>query len=132
MDTRGERSAANKPPTAPDVRIEATNFGPIKRAAVDLRPLTVFVGPSNTGKTYFAVLIYALYRVLGGFRALLKRVWVGRGPIVGSAGFRLGGVTAFTGRLKAGDGGPGVEGAGGMGAARAGGVRPVISSTVNN
>ena len=57
-------------PTDPDVRIEATNFGPIKQAAVDLRPLTVFVGPSNTGKTYFAVLIYALYRVLGGFRRL--------------------------------------------------------------
>ena len=78
MDTRGDRPAADTPPTVPDVRIEATNFGPIKRAAVDLRPLTVFVGPSNTGKTYFAVLIYALYRVLGGFRRL-------PGPLQGEA-----------------------------------------------
>ena len=70
MDTRGDRTAADTPPTVPDVRIEATNFGPIKRAAVDLRPLTVFVGPSNTGKTYFAVLLYALYRVLGGYNRL--------------------------------------------------------------
>ena len=70
MDTPADRATADTPPTAPDVRIEATNFGPIKHAAVDLRPLTVFVGPSNTGKTYFAVLIYALYRVLGGFRRL--------------------------------------------------------------
>ena len=27
-----------------------------------LRPLTVFVGPSNTGKSYLAILIYALHR----------------------------------------------------------------------
>ena len=29
---------------------------------IDLRPLTVFVGPSNTGKSYLAILIYALHR----------------------------------------------------------------------
>lgn len=54
----------------PDVQISATNFGPIASSTVDLRPLTVFVGPSNTGKTYFATLIYALHRVLGGFPQL--------------------------------------------------------------
>ena len=70
MDSLGDRTTPDTPPAGPDVRIEATNFGPIERAAVDLRPLTVFVGPSNTGKTYFAVLIYALYRILGGFRRL--------------------------------------------------------------
>ena len=70
MDTHGERTTPDTPPTGLDIRIEATNFGPIERAAVDLRPLTVFVGPSNTGKTYFAVLIYALYRILEGFRRL--------------------------------------------------------------
>ena len=68
MDDPGNRTTPDTPPAGPDVRIEAANFGPIERAAVDLRPLTVFVGPSNTGKTYFAVLIYALYRILGGFR----------------------------------------------------------------
>ena len=51
----------------PDVQISATNFGPIASADVNLRPLTVFVGPSNTGKTYFAILIYALQRILTGF-----------------------------------------------------------------
>ena len=54
--------------TRPDVRISATNFGPIASGTVDLRPLTVFVGPSNTGKTYFATLIYALHRLLTGFQ----------------------------------------------------------------
>ena len=56
--------------THPDVRISATNFGPIASSTVELRPLTVFVGPSNTGKTYFAILIYALHRILGGFPRL--------------------------------------------------------------
>lgn len=51
-------------------RIEVENFGPIRSGCVDLRPLTVFIGPSNTGKTYFAVLIYALHRVLSGFSRL--------------------------------------------------------------
>ncbi len=51
----------------PDVRIEVRDFGPLARGDVELRPLTVFVGPSNTGKTYLAILIYALHRVFGGF-----------------------------------------------------------------
>ena len=67
MDTHGDRATPDATLTDLEIRIEATNFGPIKSAAVDLRPLTVFVGPSNTGKTYFAVLIYALYRILDGF-----------------------------------------------------------------
>ena len=50
-------------PNAPgDYTITATNFGPIGEAEVDLRPLTVFVGPSNTGKSYLATLLYALHR----------------------------------------------------------------------
>lgn len=58
-------------PTSPrNVRVEVENFGPIRSGAVDLRPLTVFVGPSNTGKTYLATLIYALHRVFGGIDRL--------------------------------------------------------------
>ena len=54
----------------PNVRISVTNFGPITSATIDLRPLTVFVGPSNTGKTYLAILIHALHRVFEGFPRL--------------------------------------------------------------
>ncbi|MYC93410.1 MAG: AAA family ATPase [Caldilineaceae bacterium SB0661_bin_32] len=54
----------------PDFHVSVSNFGPIESGAVDLRPLTVLVGPSNTGKTYFAVLVYALRRIMGGFRRL--------------------------------------------------------------
>ncbi len=45
----------------PKVEIAVESFGPIAKANIDLRPLTVFVGPSNTGKTYFATLVYALH-----------------------------------------------------------------------
>ncbi len=48
------------------LELEVTDFGPIVNAKVDLRPLTVFVGPNNTGKSYLAILVYALHRVLGG------------------------------------------------------------------
>ncbi len=49
------------------VEISVRNFGPISEATIDLRPLTVFVGPSNTGKTYFSTLIYALHGAYSGF-----------------------------------------------------------------
>ena len=42
--------------------LRVTDFGPIAAAAVNLRPLTVFVGPSNTGKSYLATLIYCLHQ----------------------------------------------------------------------
>ena len=52
---------------SPNVHIAVENFGPIEKAEMDLRPLTVFVGESNTGKTYLAALIYALYQSFDGF-----------------------------------------------------------------
>lgn len=62
-------------PLFPNVEIAVRNFGPIAEGKVDLRPLTVFVGPSNTGKTYFGTLIYALHGVSSGFsRVLLPRI----------------------------------------------------------
>ncbi len=42
--------------------LEVKNFGPIAEAQIDLRPLTVFIGPSNTGKSWLAILIYALHQ----------------------------------------------------------------------
>ena len=49
-----------------DIDIAVENFGPIEKAEIDLRPLTVFVGESNTGKTYLSALIYALQRTFDG------------------------------------------------------------------
>lgn len=52
---------------SPNVHIAVESFGPIEKAEIDFRPLTVFVGESNTGKTYLAALIYALYQTFEGF-----------------------------------------------------------------
>ena len=57
-----------------DVHIKAKNFGPIEKAEIDLRPLTVFVGESNTGKTYLAALIYALHQ---NFKGISQFPWAG-------------------------------------------------------
>ena len=46
-------------------QIVAQHFGPIEKAAITLRPLTIFVGESNTGKTYLSTLIFALHRAFG-------------------------------------------------------------------
>lgn len=42
--------------------LSVKNFGPIRKANVQIRPLTVFLGKSNTGKSYIATLIYSLHR----------------------------------------------------------------------
>ena len=46
------------------IKVSAENFGPIVKGEVDLKPLTIFVGPSNAGKSYMAMLIYSLMQSL--------------------------------------------------------------------
>ena len=65
-------------PAAPrHLELSVSNFGPIAAGRIELRPMTVFVGPSNTGKSYLATLIYALHRFFsdysGGSRHLFGR-----------------------------------------------------------
>lgn len=50
--------------------LSVENFGPLTRADIDLCPLSVFVGPSNSGKSFLAVLIYALHRFFGQRRSV--------------------------------------------------------------
>lgn len=45
--------------------LSVKDFGPIAEATVELRPFTVFVGASNTGKSYLAILLYALHQFFG-------------------------------------------------------------------
>ena len=44
------------------------NLGPIKRAGVALKPLTVLIGRNNTGKTYLAQALYAARRAVHDLR----------------------------------------------------------------
>ena len=69
-----------------DIHINVKDFGPIEKAEVDLRPLTVFVGESNTGKTYLAALIYALHQNLGG---ISQFPWAGFAVSYFSVAYRL-------------------------------------------
>ena len=52
----------------PLLSISVRNFGPVGEGRVQLKPLTVLIGPNNTGKSYLALLIYALTKVLRGGR----------------------------------------------------------------
>ena len=47
--------------------LSVRNFGPIREANVEVRPLTVLIGANNTGKSYLAILTYALHNPLGRF-----------------------------------------------------------------
>lgn len=55
------------------IELNVSDFGPIAEGRVELRPMTVFVGPSNTGKSYLAILIYALHRFFREYSALNRR-----------------------------------------------------------
>ena len=44
----------------PNLILDVENFGPIAEAKnIEFKPMTVFVGPSNTGKTYLAMLLHS-------------------------------------------------------------------------
>jgi len=56
-------------------KIFVKDFGPIKEADIDLRRVTILMGPNNTGKTYTAVLMLVLEQLVAGWRvapALLR------------------------------------------------------------
>ena len=56
------------------MKLRVRNFGPIRKADVGIKPLTVFVGPSNTGKSYLAMLLYSVANVLdGGKKRIIMR-----------------------------------------------------------
>ena len=44
-----------------DLKIEVEDFGPITGGEITLKPLTVFIGPNNSGKSYFAMLIHSIF-----------------------------------------------------------------------
>lgn len=48
-------------PSARKISVDVQNFGPIRRGTFDLRPLTVFTGKNNTGKSWLASIVYALF-----------------------------------------------------------------------
>ncbi|RNJ74979.1 MAG: hypothetical protein EB824_02365, partial [Thaumarchaeota archaeon S15] len=51
---------AKERPTRVPLEIEVKNFGPISKGKFKLKPLTVFVGPNNSGKTFAAMLAHTI------------------------------------------------------------------------
>ena len=46
------------------MKLTVKNFGPVREARnIDIGQMTIFVGPSNTGKSYLAMLIYSIFEV---------------------------------------------------------------------
>ncbi|HID27522.1 MAG TPA: hypothetical protein EYP22_06845 [Methanosarcinales archaeon] len=44
-----------------ELKIEAKNFGPISGGKITLKPLTLFIGPNNSGKSYAAMLVHSIF-----------------------------------------------------------------------
>lgn len=46
--------------TGMDFKLAVKNFGPVYRGALHLKPLTILVGPNNSGKSYVAMLVHSI------------------------------------------------------------------------
>lgn len=57
-----------------NIVVDVQNFGPIRSGKFDLRPLTVLTGKNNTGKSWLASIVYALFSYSSStkYRALVR------------------------------------------------------------
>ncbi len=44
-----------------ELSIETKDFGPISGGKITLKPLTLFIGPNNSGKSYAAMLVHSIF-----------------------------------------------------------------------
>ena len=65
---------------ASHLELTVSNLGPIAEGKIELRPMSVFVGPSNTGKSYLATLIYALHQFFGAYAGEVN--YIGRYSVI--------------------------------------------------
>ncbi|MCC6066043.1 MAG: AAA family ATPase [Thermofilum sp.] len=55
-----ERERTSRKRREIELEVEIENFGPISSGKVRLKPLTIFIGPNNSGKSYTAMLIRSI------------------------------------------------------------------------
>lgn len=76
-----------------DLGIDIKDFGPISSGKVALKPLTIFIGPNNSGKSYAAMLIHSIFeshmpaRIKSDLPPPLRSRFLYRGLKKGSDGF---------------------------------------------
>ena len=61
MSTRRRKFGKRKEKRKIDLQIEVKDFGPISSGKINLKPLTIFVGPNNAGKSYAAMLVHSIF-----------------------------------------------------------------------
>ena len=64
MEPAGRRSPGGRL----EMGVAIENFGPIRSGQIELRPLTIFMGSNNSGKSYAALLIHSILN--GGHRSM--------------------------------------------------------------
>jgi AAA15 family ATPase/GTPase len=56
------------------VRFLIENFGPVKEADILKKPLTIFIGPNATGKSYITYLLWCLFSTEPDFGGLVQKL----------------------------------------------------------
>lgn len=57
---RNYRWQNTQDPIKLDLRLRIKNFGPISKGSIHVKPLTIFIGDNNSGKSYTAMLIHSI------------------------------------------------------------------------
>ena len=57
----GRVRAKSTPPPSINLSLAVRNFGPVTRADINIRPLTILIGPNNSGKSYVATLLRSIF-----------------------------------------------------------------------
>ena len=70
---RSGRSADPHKSPKLDLEIKVRDFGPIRQGKVSLKPLTVFIGPNNSGKSYVAMLVHSILNALYSASGILPQ-----------------------------------------------------------
>jgi predicted ATPase len=45
------------------MNLKIGNFGPISSGEIDLKPLTILIGPNHSGKSYLAMLVNSIFKL---------------------------------------------------------------------
>ncbi|RLI48851.1 MAG: hypothetical protein DRO73_08070 [Candidatus Thorarchaeota archaeon] len=53
-------------------RFAIENLGPVRHADIEIRPLSVFIGPNNAGKSYVSTIIHALGSAFGSGQLFMR------------------------------------------------------------
>lgn len=61
--------------------IKIKNFGPIKKANIDISPLTIFIGPNSSGKSYSALLTHVFLNPFDEENPPKQRFYFGRNSL---------------------------------------------------